>query len=213
MPKRPWYPRNTGHYARDTKHLTLEQHGAYNLLMDHYWDHGEGCLPSDERKLLQILSRVWGVTPQKTRKTWQVLTHFFVKKVDHFSHKRLDDEIQQADELIEKKRKAGQAGGQASAKARGQASGQHNNNNNNNNNKKIYIPEGFSLTDDLIEYAAKKRVTDLNALQNFTENFIDQNKAKGYKYVDHKSAWKTWLRTAIDDGRVRLDPERVSEDY
>ena len=85
MPKRPWYPRNTGDYARDTKHLTLDQHGAYTLLMDHYWDSGVGCLPVDEKKLTQILSRVWGTTPQKTRKTWQVLVNFFVKNVDHFN--------------------------------------------------------------------------------------------------------------------------------
>jgi len=36
----PWYPRDMGKYARDTGTLTLIQHGAYNLLLDHYYSTG-----------------------------------------------------------------------------------------------------------------------------------------------------------------------------
>ncbi len=36
----PWYPRDMGKYSRDTGTLSLAQHGAYNLLIDHYYSTG-----------------------------------------------------------------------------------------------------------------------------------------------------------------------------
>ena len=32
-----WYPRYYGDYGRDTAHLTLTEHGAYAVLLDHYY--------------------------------------------------------------------------------------------------------------------------------------------------------------------------------
>lgn len=32
-----WYPRYHGDYARDTSHLSMMEHGAYTLLLDHYY--------------------------------------------------------------------------------------------------------------------------------------------------------------------------------
>ena len=34
---RPWYAKYPGDYNMKTQHLTLEEHGAYNLLMDYYY--------------------------------------------------------------------------------------------------------------------------------------------------------------------------------
>lgn len=36
----PWYPLYPGDYARDTKQLSLIEHGAYRLLMDYYYSNG-----------------------------------------------------------------------------------------------------------------------------------------------------------------------------
>jgi len=82
-----------------------------------------------------------------------------------------------------------------------------------NNKRKVTIPKNFCLSDSMIEYAKKNGVTKRKTLEKFTEKFILQNKAKGYKYVDHESAWKSWLRKAIDDGSIQKDPVRSKGDY
>ncbi len=36
-----WYPRFPGDYMRDTAHLSLVEHGVYNVLLDHYYSTGQ----------------------------------------------------------------------------------------------------------------------------------------------------------------------------
>jgi uncharacterized protein YdaU (DUF1376 family) len=48
-----WYPRYMGDYIRDTAHLTMTEHGAYTLLLDHYYSTGQP-LPADDAALMRI---------------------------------------------------------------------------------------------------------------------------------------------------------------
>jgi len=82
--------------------------------------------------------------------------------------------------------------------------------NTNTNTKKKLIPDDFSLTDQMIEYAKKKGVTDKRSLEKFTENFIGSCKAKGYKYVDFYIAWQNWLRDAIAGGKFKTAKVEVN---
>jgi uncharacterized protein YdaU (DUF1376 family) len=103
---RPWMPLYVGDYLGDTGHLTTTQHGAYLLLMMHYWRKGE--LPDDDTQLAKIT--------RLPLKLWQdyrpILQGFFY---DGWKHKRIDKELRKMMEVSEKRSKAGQLGGIGSA--------------------------------------------------------------------------------------------------
>jgi uncharacterized protein YdaU (DUF1376 family) len=107
--KRAWMPLYVGDYLGDTGHLTTAQHGAYLLLMMHYWRKGE--LPDDDRQLAKIT--------KLTHKTWRryrpVLQEFFHSG---WKHKRIDTELMRMLRISEKRVEAGQKGGFGSALSR-----------------------------------------------------------------------------------------------
>jgi uncharacterized protein YdaU (DUF1376 family) len=106
---RPWMPLYVGDYLGDTGHLTTVQHGAYLLLMMHYWRKGE--LPDDDRQLCKIAK-----LPLKTwceyRPTLQDFFH------DGWKHKRIDAELERMMRVSAKRAIAGHKGGIGSALAR-----------------------------------------------------------------------------------------------
>ncbi len=106
---RPWMPLYVGDYLGDTGHLTTTQHGAYLLLMMHYWRKGE--LPDDDRQLSKIAKlplRTWC----EYRATLQDFFH------DGWKHKRIDAELERMMRVSAKRAIAGQKGGLGSALAR-----------------------------------------------------------------------------------------------
>lgn len=92
--KRPVLPLNIPEYIAKTGHLTTVQHGAYLLLIMHYWTHGG--LPDDE-KIIQQITRL-------TNRQWfnnlNILRSYFL---DHWRHKRLDEDLAQAIEISDKR--------------------------------------------------------------------------------------------------------------
>jgi uncharacterized protein YdaU (DUF1376 family) len=106
---RPWMPLYVGDYLGDTGHLTTTQHGAYLLLMMHYWRKGE--LPNDDRQLSKIAK-----LPLKTWCEYRAtLQDFFY---DGWKHKRIEAELAKMMRVSEKRAIAGQKGGIGSALAR-----------------------------------------------------------------------------------------------
>lgn len=102
-------PLYVGDYLGDTGHLTTAQHGAYLLLMMHYWRKGQ--LPDDDRQLSKITK-----LPLKTwceyRRTLQDFFH------EGWKHKRIDAELEKMMRVSAKRAIAGQKGGIGSALAR-----------------------------------------------------------------------------------------------
>jgi len=41
-----YYKRHLGDYAKDTRHLSMMEHGAYGILLDHYYA-TEKAIPND----------------------------------------------------------------------------------------------------------------------------------------------------------------------
>ncbi len=107
--KRAWMPLYVGDYLGDTGHLTTAQHGAYLLLMMHYWRKGE--LPDDDRQLSKITK-----LPLKTWTDYRpVLQEFFHSG---WRHKRIDAELARMLRVSEKRASAGQKGGLGSGLSR-----------------------------------------------------------------------------------------------
>lgn len=92
---RPWMPLYIADYRADTAHLSASQHGAYLLLIMHYWQ--TGGLPTDDAPLARIAC----LTPTEWRKTRAVIASFFTTD---WRHKRIDTELAKAADISSKRR-------------------------------------------------------------------------------------------------------------
>jgi uncharacterized protein YdaU (DUF1376 family) len=99
--KRPWMPLYVGDYLAKTGHLTTEQHGAYFLLILHYWAN-EG-LPTQPEALMAIAR----MTPEKWAGNCLAIAKFFDSQ---WRHSRLDEEIEKAKTVSQKRAYAGLKG-------------------------------------------------------------------------------------------------------
>lgn len=81
---RPWMPLYVADYKKDTGHLGAAEHGAYLLLIMHYW--ATGGLPDNDRQLARIAC----MSPSAWKRTKPTLVPFFY---DGWKHKRIDDEL------------------------------------------------------------------------------------------------------------------------
>lgn len=100
----PWMPFYVADYLADTGHLSTLEHGAYMLLIMHYWQH-KG-LPPDELKLARI-SRL-------SEEEWSAVRGTMVALFDEgWTHKRIDAEIAKTAETMIKRSAAGKAGASA----------------------------------------------------------------------------------------------------
>lgn len=85
-----FYKRYMGDYGRDTAHLSLAEHGAYTLLLDHYYS-TEQPLPADPAALFRIC-RAFDKLEQ--RAVLSVADAFFPKSEDGLRHNaRADMEV------------------------------------------------------------------------------------------------------------------------
>jgi uncharacterized protein YdaU (DUF1376 family) len=109
MSSKPWMPLYIGDYKRDTAHLTTLEHGAYLLLIMHYWE--TGPLPNDDRRL----STIAGLSLKRWRAIKAPVIEFFylANAKQLLRHKRIDDELIKAENITAKRALAGAKGGWA----------------------------------------------------------------------------------------------------
>jgi uncharacterized protein YdaU (DUF1376 family) len=95
-----------GDYLKDTRHLRALEHGAYFLLIMHYWT--KGGLPDDDRQLSAIAC----MSDKEWKKARPTIEAFFTAG---WRHKRIDQELADATERYERRVAAGRKGGVAKA--------------------------------------------------------------------------------------------------
>lgn len=88
-----WMPIYWGDYLKCTMHLSAEEHGAYLLLICHYWQNG-GKIKNDEK----IIKNVCKISSKKL----QNVLAFFEEKDGFLMHSRIDNELTKAVEHKEK---------------------------------------------------------------------------------------------------------------
>lgn len=114
-----WYKRYPADFMVGTAHMTTEEVGAYQLLLDAQWDRG-GRLPACERKL----ARIARLSLRKFRSAWSdALAEKFEQDEDGYFNPRLDNERRAAIEIVKKRRSAGRLGGLANAQANAKQKG------------------------------------------------------------------------------------------
>lgn len=97
-----WYARYVGDYQRKTSHLSILEHGAYNLLLDHYYATGRP-LPANA-SVLHRICRAFASDEQAAVKS--VIDQFFYLENGCYYNKKAEQELAKRCNLSEKRRQA-----------------------------------------------------------------------------------------------------------
>lgn len=100
-----YYERHLGDYAKDTAHLSMLEHGAYNLLLDRYYSTETGIPAAQAHRLARARSK------EEKQAVDDVLAEFFTLVGDVWINKRADEEIIKAQSRINAAKENGKRGG------------------------------------------------------------------------------------------------------
>lgn len=84
-----WWPRYVGDYQRKTSHLTMIEHGAYTLLLDHYYSTNQPLAAN--ASVLHRICRAFA--PDEQAAVQSVLDQFFTLEKDGYHNSKADDEL------------------------------------------------------------------------------------------------------------------------
>ena len=99
----PYMPLYWGDYHRDTGHLTTAEHGAYLLLLGHYWCTGKPLPDRDD-----ALARVVRARPSAWKKMRSAVAPFFKIEDGVWTHRRVEDELLRRLSWVSQKKRAGE---------------------------------------------------------------------------------------------------------
>jgi uncharacterized protein YdaU (DUF1376 family) len=104
-----WYPRHYKDYQLDTSHLSMLEHGAYTLLLDHYYLTGKPLLAD----IRAVARQMRCMLPEEVEAVKSVLEQFFTLQADGWHNKRADEELSRRSELIVKRQAVGKRGAES----------------------------------------------------------------------------------------------------
>lgn len=97
-----WWPRYVGDYQRKTAHLSLLEHGAYVLLLDHYYSTNQP-LPANAAVLHRVC-RAFASDEQAAVNS--IIEQFFQLEVDGYHNRKADEQILKRGKISEIRTKA-----------------------------------------------------------------------------------------------------------
>lgn len=100
-----FWRRNIGDYAKKTGHLTMQEHGAYTLLLDRIYATEAPIHEGDVYRVARAMTR-----PERNAVD-AVLREFFVLADDGWTNERASEEIEIANHRADANRQNGKAGG------------------------------------------------------------------------------------------------------
>lgn len=100
-----YYKRHLGDYARKAGHLSMLEHGAYNLILDAYYD--REVAPTRAEAIRYARARL----PEEVAAVDVVLAEFFTEEDGRFYQSRVEDEFKDAEIQAERNRENGKRGG------------------------------------------------------------------------------------------------------
>ena len=100
-----YYKRHLGDYARKAGHLSMLEHGAYNLILDAYYDREQA--PTRQEAIRYARAR----TEEEVLAVEVVLAEFFTEREGRFYQSRVEEEFASAAETAERNRANGSRGG------------------------------------------------------------------------------------------------------
>lgn len=137
-----YYERHLGDYAKDTAHLSMIEHGAYDLLLDRYYATEQG-IPQDQAH------RVTRARTKEEKAAVDTVLNEFFKLIDGvWRNKRADEEIIKAQAKIKAAQENGKKGGRPG---------------NRNPDKTQQKPNGLLLGSDLITQEKAHQTPDTNS--------------------------------------------------
>jgi len=182
-----WMPMYWGDYFGDTTHLSVEEHGAYLLLIGTYWRRGR-ALPDDDKWLASVTK----MTTKKWKMVRPKVAEFFDILDGELRHKRIEKEILKSSARLSSARAAGKAGGLAKSKLTTTTV---------TKSKKVItratkIPVDWQLNERAVD-VGKEEGLNRDEIAWLADGFRNHAIAKGSKYIDWDRAFYNWLRSGI----------------
>jgi uncharacterized protein YdaU (DUF1376 family) len=215
-----YYKFNIADYRKDTGHLSTIEHGIYRQLIDWYYL-DEQPIPEEN----QVVIRRLRLGSDEVKYLQNVLSDFFVLGKTGYTHKRIEVEIKDYSEQVEKNKNNGKLGGRPK-KTQSVISGLPDESQNNPNHKPLTINHkpldkktlGKRLASDFSfpiewEQFCKETRPELHptrTFDQFKDYWIAQAGQKGVK-LDWFATWRNWVRNTnapklnpTDIGRVTV---------
>jgi uncharacterized protein YdaU (DUF1376 family) len=219
-----YYKFNIADYRKDTSHLTTIEHGIYRQLIDWYYL-DENPIPMETQV---VYRRLRLGSEEEFLSLKNVLSDFFKESKTGYVHKRIEVEIKDYHEQVEKNKNNGKLGGRpkkTQSVISGLPSGSQNNPNHKpltTNHKPIEekkalgkrLANDFSFPFEWEQFCKETRpeLHPTRTFDQFKDYWIAQAGQKGVK-LDWFATWRNWVRNTntpklnpADIGRITVAP-------